>query len=161
MLNLKVPAFDLLDGQEQPYTGFGEPLKKSTKRTDKLAALIENAYLRIHDGFNVDVSDPSDAAREIDRILEGMWSQGWSPTDANVNLFSTDFGLAVTGAMLKKYGGEVIFRSDTVLDHLSIWWKAERKEAFPFHHMLKCLLKPEANGVSSYFLGIGHLIDSE
>jgi len=152
--NLKMPPFDLLTAQAEPYTGFGDPLPDSTERIQKFNSVVEGARIRLKEGFALRLNDGSLIPAQLDKIIDDMWGKAWSPKEGNVNLFATDFGLLLTYAINSQLGGNIIFRSDVDVSHLSVWWPERKLEAFPFHHVLKCLLEKNTNSLESFVRGI-------
>lgn len=148
-----VPAFDLLTGQKSPYLGFGIPIAESERRIETFLGLAGLARARIQKTFGSRLEDTGQLPREIDDIIAGMWKDGWKPEGNNVNLFVTDFGAVVADALLHVCEGKLVFRSDTDISHLSIWWPNSGVELFPFHALLKILLHPQENTVQSLFKG--------
>jgi hypothetical protein len=80
-----------------------------------------------------------------------MWNDGWSPEKGNINLFATDFGLVFVDAIHAVMGGELVFRSDSDITHLSMWYPTFKIEAFPFHHVCKCLLESDGSSLGYFF----------
>jgi hypothetical protein len=157
----KICRFDLLSEHAAPYAGFGDPLAESPDRVRKFLGLVEDARGRLESGFKRRLDDPHSLSQQIDVIVDEMWSQGWSPDEGNINLFVTDFGLVLTGALLALYGGNLVFRSEEDISHLSIWWPARKIEAFPFHRLLKCLFSREVNSVSLFVDRISGMLVSQ
>jgi len=159
--SLRVPAFDLLTEQQIPYGGFGDPLPDSSERPSRLDDAADEARCRIEKSFAINLDKPSNVPERLDGIIAGMWVHGWSPEKGDINLFVGDFGLLLTSALLKRFGGKAVFRSDEDVSHLSVWWPEKGIEAFPFHHVLRCLLEQESDSNSSFVKGIGVMLQSK
>jgi hypothetical protein len=156
--NLKVPAFDMLSGQLNPYTGFGDPLLGLDERLRKFRTLTAEAQRRVEAVFSQSANNPGSVSFKLDKIIDKMWSTGWRPNGGSLNLFATDFGLLLTVALNAVYGGELVFRSETDISHVSIWWSGSKIEAFPFHHVLKCLLDKDSDSISSFEHGLSNML---
>jgi hypothetical protein len=154
----KIPAFDLLIGQSVPYSGFGDLISESAEMRAAFDGSVEGARARLQSGFHLSLSEPTRIPLELDVIVVEMWDQGWSPDTGNVNLFSTDFGLILAEALVTRFNGILVFRSRSDISHLSLWWPARQVEAFPFHHMVKCLYHREANSIASFAKGISNIV---
>lgn len=90
----------------------------------------------------------------LEGVIEDMWQQGWDPHHGNVDLFVRDFGLILCKSLYSQCsGGSLQFRSQTNLDHTSIWWPAQGIEAFPFHKIYKRLFS--RSGESTVFFAAG------
>jgi hypothetical protein len=157
VLSLEVPPFDLLTGQSSPFEGFGEPLLGSAGMHQTLLKAAEGARQRLEEGFNRKLETNS-LPTEIDNIVEEMWVQDWDPQTGNVNLFATDFGLVLTVAILSTCRGEPVFRSERDVSHLSIWWRAQELEAFPFHRMLKRLWNRDGESVTYFVRALSQMV---
>ena len=105
MSYVKVPPFDVLAGDTEPFTGFGDVLPPSAEVSETFLSEAENARRRLEDGFKRDLKDPKLAAQRLDEIIAEMWAQGWSPKVGNVALFTRDFGLVLTTTVLSLCGG--------------------------------------------------------
>ena len=158
MSNLKVPPFDLLTHQASPYTGFGDVLTPSLERDGVLLAAADRARERVEEGFRQMLGEPTSIPSQLDEIISVMWAQGWNPDAANINLFSTDFGLLLTKVSLSLVGGSLVFRSETDISHLSLWWAHKEVEAFPFHKILKRLYSREGESIAFFVAGLSRRI---
>jgi hypothetical protein len=154
----EVPPFDYLEGQDSPYEGFGEALPVSQAREKVLRSLIAQATGRVEEEFEVELSDPNQASTELENVIAQMWAEGWNTGSGDVNLLATDFGLILTGVIGELHGGELIFRSETVLDHLSIWWVEDAIEVFPFHKAYKRLFSQYGENLNTFIRGLGSLL---
>lgn len=155
---VEVPPFDVLAGDSAPFTGFGDVLPPSLEVSETFFAAAEEARRRVEEGFRRDLSDPKLAPQRLDEIIAEMWDHGWSPKIGKVNLFVRDFGLVLSKAVLTLCGGTPTFRSKTAADHFSIWWPAQKLEAFPFHHVLKCLWDREGNSCAFFVKGLTDML---
>jgi hypothetical protein len=155
------PLFDMLRNQSGPYVGFGDPLPESLALTQRFQGAMQDARSRIADGFECDMAGPHLVPGQLGGIVQQMWETGWSPVNNNVALFTCDFGLALTDALLATLGGSLVLRSDREVSHLSIWWPVHRTEAFPFHHVLKCLLEPDGSSIPYFFSSLSKLIKKD
>jgi hypothetical protein len=139
VLNNKVPSFDLLKNQIEPFSGFGDIIEKSNDLDASFNSAILQAKNRCREIFSISFEDNVRNISEIDKIISHMWCTGWNPEKNDINLFVCDFGLIYSNEILSKYGGEPIYRSKSDLNHFSIYWKNQKIEVFPFHRTLKCL----------------------
>jgi hypothetical protein len=156
--SLKVPAFDMLVGQFEPYMGFGKPILDSQALIQSFELVVSNARSRIDGIFNCNVDEPENLPDFLDKVISKMWDDGWVPVGNDVNLFATDFGAITSDAVLRTLGGIATFRSETDLSHASIWWSDCMVEVFPFHHALKSLLYKDGNSMKSFYQGIAHRV---
>lgn len=161
MSNVNVPPFDLLSGFTSPYEGFGEYFEPSTERFLRYDAESREARKRLEDGFQVHLSGLELISTELDTLAAEMWEQGWNPRKNNINLFTTDFGLVLSRAILETLGGTVVLRSDEDISHLSIWWQQEQLEAFPFHKILKRLCHREGESIRFFIDGLKFLLSNQ
>lgn len=143
--------FDLLAGPSAPYAGFGERVVASPAQLAELQAAGAAAQGRLASGFGCDFADAHAVPGQLDAVVKQMWGDGWSPETENVNLFTRDFGLALTAAILAAIGGEAVLPVERNRAHLSIWWRAARVEAFPMHNVAKCLLAPDGTSMDYFF----------
>jgi hypothetical protein len=141
--------------------GFGDLLSESSERTDRVVHEACEARQRVESVFLCSLKDSSSVPHILDDIIQDMWNEGWSPDKGNINLFTRDFGLVLFSALLSLFGGNVVFRSDEDITHLSLWWPASGFEVFPFHHVLRCLLERESDSVASFVKGLVGLLQSE
>ena len=151
MSSLEVPPFDILTGGVRPFEGFGQTLPDTAERLHRLLLAAEDARVRVEMGFRRRLDDREAVPAEIDLIIDKMWNQGWSPEKGNVNLFANDFGLVVVSTLHSLAGSRLVFRSEDDVSHLSTWWADQQIEAFPFHHVLKCLCR-RGEGSVGYFV---------
>ncbi len=93
--------------------------------------------------------DPILAAVQLDRIIDSMWEEGWNPAEGDINLFATDFGLALLTTLLTCRQWTLVLRSETDLSHLSLWDRRRRTEYFVFHKILKQLLNQGGESILS------------
>lgn len=150
--------FDLLTGQKESYLGFGNPLPESSGRSSRFDALVDRAVIRVQEGFSVNLADDSVSATRLDSIISEMRDEGWKPESGNVNLFSTDFGLIVTRTLQRLAGGTLVFRSETDLNHTSIYWPTLGIETFPFHKVYKRLNAKEGESLDTFVRGVIRLV---
>jgi hypothetical protein len=146
----KVQPFDVLAGASGPTEAFGSLLgtAQAQAATVALGSLFERAYSRVEESFQ-EVVDPSESGIvKLDKIIEGMWQTGWSPESGNFNLFCTDFGALYARAFLGIDNLVPVFRSATILDHMSFWHTNSHQEFFPFHKVAKALSSAEGESLS-------------
>lgn len=158
MSPLNLSHFDLLTGQKESYPGFGNPLPESSARSSRFNTLVDAAVTRVQEGFSVNLADDSVITTKLDSIISEMWSEDWNPEPGNVNLFSTDFGLILTRTLQRLAGGTLVFRSETDLNHTSIYWPTLGIEAFPFHKVYKRLNAKEGESLDTFVGGVIRLV---
>jgi hypothetical protein len=149
-----VPAFDAIAGQRNPFAGFGQIL--SSRRDVERRFWEENAAARerIRKSFGRELRVAEKIPIELDSIVQGMWNTGWDPNTGNLNLFSCDLGLVLTGAIVELLGGQLIFRSENDMSHCSIFWESFEFEAFPFLKVLKRLLDRHEDSIGVFVDGL-------
>jgi len=153
----KVPPFDLLAHQQEPFDGFGDVLSNTDELEKRLISLAKQAQVKIAKTFEYELLVIGDNSNMLESIITEMWVNGWNPEESDFNLFSTDFGLVLTKTILDIFKGNLIFRSEGDLSHFSIWWPEKQVEVFPFHKVQKRLY--EQNGESlDYFIKGLHAI---
>lgn len=150
----KIPPFDVLQDGSNPTNLFGKILEQSNVRKRVLIDQALEARHRLEKTFRKSLIDPVSVPDQLDDLISSMWNENWSPKTGNVNLFVTDFGLQLVTSILSVLDGDLIFRSDKDISHLSIWWPKRRLEAFPFHKVLKCLCKRHGESVEQFFRNI-------
>jgi hypothetical protein len=155
---IEAPLFDVLRNQSGPYVGFGDPLPDSPARTQRFQDAMQNARIGVADGFTCDLADARLVPVRLGEIIRQMWATGWCPKRDNVALFACDFGLVLTAALMATLGGTLVPRSEREVSHLSIWWPVDRIEAFPFHHVLKCLLEENGHSIPYFFSSLSALV---
>jgi hypothetical protein len=153
-----VPPFDLLTKQEVPYVGFGDVLLPSADRDRALLTAVEKALVRAEEGFKLEFATVANVPSQIDKLVDEMWAQGWNPDAGNVNLFATDFGLILAKTISSLLGGVFVFRSESDISHLSLWWPNKKLEAFPFHKIIKRLYRREGESVGFFVAGLSRLV---
>ena len=158
---IEVPPFDALFGQATPFLGFGKILSRPLETEAEFFSAIVDAERRVKDGFRVKLQTPNEVAEELDKIILGMWESGWNPKTGNINLFTFDFGCALTKAILDKLGGQLTFRSSKDTNHLSIIWQNAKLEAFPFHKALKCLHNRYGETMISFINGLANKLNEK
>lgn len=146
--------FDVLLGDVAPTLLFGDPLRgKSAElaRTffEKLSA---EARVRVTDTFEETINPNLMGITKLDQIIKGMWQSDWSPKRTSFNLFCTDFGALYCSAFMATSGLQVIFRSDTQLEHVSFWQAHSTREFFPFHKVAKALSNSAGENLVQMFL---------
>lgn len=133
-------------------------MTESKERVERFMGLALDAKGRIENGFREALDDANEMPGRLQHIIDGMWSSGWNPQGRNINLFVTDFGLVLVAALREIHGGQLIFRSDSDLSHLSMWWPERNLEIFPFQYVLKCLLHRDGNSIISFIRGVGKIL---
>jgi hypothetical protein len=151
---IETPPFDAIAGQPNPFSGFGQILPNSVELWNRLQKEAADAQQRLQEGFRVKLSSPREVPNELDKLIAGMWESGWDPQSGNVNLFTRDLGCVLTKSILDLLGGLPIFRSETDVSHLSVFWAGAGFEAFPFHKVLKCLYSQHGETMASFMDGI-------
>ena len=143
---LEVPPCESLAQGTSPYSGFG-PLVSETETIENFSRVVSEASTRISQMFGV--SPPADRTgiAALEEVVSGMWSEGWDPETADVNLFVRDFGSLFMSIIQAMNGGEAVFRSKTDLSHASLWWPKKRLEVFPFHKMYRRLTDREGESL--------------
>lgn len=158
MSNVSIPPFDILSGYTAPYEGFGVPLESSSERILKFSIESMEAKKRLEDGFQRQLSGLELISNELDSIAAEMWGQGWDPRKNDINLFTTDFGLVLSQSILERFGGNLVFRSDENINHMSIWWQQKYLEAFPFHKVLKRFYYRDGESIGFFVDGLKALL---
>lgn len=158
VLYLDVPPFDVLTSQAVPYTGFGDPLAAAEKQQSGFQQTENRARKRVLEVFNLDLSEAKEFPGSLEAIIAQMWSEGWQPEPGDINLFATDFGCLLTGALRQTLGGQLVFRSPTDLSHLSMWWPKSSVEAFPFHKTYKRLQVAEGDSIAFFARSLTKLV---
>jgi hypothetical protein len=148
--SIDVPPFEVLTDVESPYAGFG-PAVESDEASSSFAAVVSEAAHRVHEVFGVEPEYSRAGVAALEELISRMWKEGWDPEKAEINLFVRDLGSLFMRAIQAALGGEAIFRSPTDLSHASVWWRAARVEAFPFHRMYKRLSENEGGSLVFFF----------
>lgn len=151
---LEVPAFDALEGQAEPFAGFGQPLAGPALGRD-FESLVGQAWMRVNDGLWPSPPSFEDVPLMLDATISEMWETGWDPEAGDLNLFVRDFGAVLTASVRHMWGGELVFRSTYDVSHLSVWWPEARFEAFSFHKVLKALHQREGESLTLFARGVG------
>jgi hypothetical protein len=140
MTTAAIPAFDALQGKDSPTDCFGPVLRADAhvRAMSNLAAVCEQAEAAVRDIFGQDLTRPGSIV-ELDDVIHEMWATGWDPAPGNVKLFVVHFGALLASAMLRTHGTVGVFRSETIIDHVSVWHRQSRTEYFPVHKVVKCL----------------------
>jgi hypothetical protein len=154
----KIPLFDVLTGDAAPYAGFGPILADSTERDVTVGKLEAEALVSVREVFAIAAASPRELIGALEHSIAEMWETGWNPRVGNVSLFATDFGLILTGCIRNLLGGKLVFRSESNLIHLSLWWPERTLEAFPFHKMHKRLTSRDGESISFFARGLEDLL---
>ena len=154
----EVPPFDSLTDQAAPHEGFGDILSCRDITERKFIEGVAEAANRISEVFDVRIGTRLGNVRELDRLIDDMWFEGWTPNDDAINVFATDFGSVLTHLIREAFGGELVFRSDSDLSHLSCWWESERIEVFPFHKTYKRLSSREGESLVFFVSRVKQLL---
>lgn len=149
----EVPPFDALAGGGGPYEGFG-PVMRENELARPIQSVADQALQRIREVFQCDISVNRSGIAALEGLIQEMWMTGWSPEGGDVNLFARDFGTILLLALHRELGGECLFRSSTNLSHASVWWRDIDLEAFPFHRVLKALLRSDTESLTFFFDGL-------
>lgn len=139
MSNHKVPAFDLLTEQTAPYPGFGDARIFASESPTAYVQTVVQARARAEEVFGINHGLNIESINAVEKAIEEMWTEGWNPHDADISLFTTDFGCIITEALRRSLDGSLVLRSDIDLLHASVWWPKAKIEAFPFHKAYKRL----------------------
>jgi hypothetical protein len=158
---LSVPSFDLLTGAGSPFPGLGAATKATRQQEDLISSLCADASVRVAEGFECDLTNHGSVPTTLDRVLSGMWDTGWDPHTGNLALFAADFGFVLLAALRTQLGGTLIVRSETELNHLSLWWPSAMIEAFPFHRVLKTLRSREGESVDFFVRGLHQMLKDQ
>ena len=157
----QTPPFDVLADQKEIYPGFGEVLPDSPDRLDRFRKLADNALIRIQEGFVSDSLLLNIQPETLDDLVQQMWAEGWDPESGDVNFFVTDFGLVLTQMLQELVGGQLVFRSENDLNHISLYWPDRSLEVFPFHKSFKCLTVKEGESFRLFVQGVSKLISNK
>ncbi len=149
--------FDLLTGAPAPFTGFGQILKPSVV-VPRFREAVRQAHERLQEVFHLEPGANSQVAQQIENVVASMWAEGWDPNKADFDLFARDFGTVIADAILVGLGGEIVFRSETDLSHVSIWWESLRTETFPYHKVAKRLLRREGEDLCYYWESLVRIV---
>lgn len=149
MNEIEIPPFDLLNGSEKPTDCFGVILENAEYADAFLQFkdLVNQAKESIAEIFNFDLSDPEDIVNGLDAIISQMWSTGWDPNNASLNLFCSHFGAVLAFYMGSLPKVRIVLRSLNKLNHLSVWHEASKSEYFPFHKIVKCLTRMHGESI--------------
>ena len=141
MTQIEIPPFDAIIGSAKPTGSFGDILKyeEHEKAISEFENLVLLAKEAVREDFNLNLSDFTNAADELDNIILEMWSEGWNPENGDLNLFCSHFGAVLASLLIAVPNTKFVFRSSTELDNLSIWHEPSKTEYFPFHKIAKCL----------------------
>lgn len=156
--NHKILPFDLLNGQAEPFAGFGAILLGGPQQVELFRKCVNTAKQRVRDTFGVTCDNVRTVPSELDGIFKQMWAQGWSGTSSSLNLFVTDLGCILTDSLLGFPGARLVFRSENDISHLSVWWEESHIEAFPFHLVLKCLTENGTTSAGAFARGVASLV---
>jgi hypothetical protein len=127
----------------------------------RFQAIVSEAKGRIREAFGVQVQPNEEAAALIEGLVNEMWAEGWNPGTGDINLFVRDFGSLFTAGIRATLGGTLVFRSETDLSHLSVWWARARLEAFPFHKVYKRLYTREGESLVYLVKTIGRRVSQD
>jgi hypothetical protein len=136
---LAVPAFEALTHGTSPYSGFG-PIVSDEETTRNFSRVVSEASARIDEMFGLTPSRDRGGIAALEELVTRIWSEGWDPETADVNLFVRDLGSIFMSTTREIAGGETVSRSRTDVSHASLWWPNRRLEVFPFHKMYRRLI---------------------
>jgi hypothetical protein len=122
----------------------------------QLRSMAARAESQITEVFGVRLGVGGDGVDGLDRIIASMWDTGWSPESGDLNLFSTEFGVIFAVALLELHCAIPVFRSQRVLDHMSVWLPSNGLEVFPFHKALKCLRDRVGESMGQLYRSVAH-----
>ena len=149
--------FDALTGAANPTDLFGAFLE-GAHYDFALHGLHEHARIsaaRVQETFRVVVGVSEPGISALDHVIAEMWAQHWPGLSApSFNLFATDFGALLSVAVLSLPSASAVFRSTTVLDHMSVWVGSRNTEYFPFHKAAKALLRPDGESLSQLYRAV-------
>ncbi len=149
MSEIEIPPFDLLNGSDKPTDSFGIILE-NTEYAEALLQfedLFNKAKESLAEIFNFDLSYHEDIVNGLDAIISEMWSTGWDPNNADLNLYCSHFGVILAFHMGSMPNVRIVMRSLNNLNHLSVWHEASKSEYFPFHKIVKCLTRKHGESI--------------
>jgi len=146
-------SFDSLSGADGPTEMFGECLGESQTQSgvQALADLSKQARTRVEQSFEQVIEPTLSGVSKLDRIIQGMWESEWAPNNASFNLFCTDFGALYAETFLSVSSLSPVFRSPSILNHMSFWQPGSRQEFFPFHKIAKALSSEHGESLAQMF----------
>jgi hypothetical protein len=150
VLFLEVPPFDVLTGQQAPYSGFGETIVLHSELPSRYLQTVDQAVVRMSEVFRINCRAGRETVIAIEDAISQMWAESWNPQKANINLFTTDFGCVLIDALKSMLPGCLVLRSETDLSHTSLWWAKAKVEAFPFHKTYKRFLKRDGESLTFF-----------
>lgn len=159
MSYFEIPTFDSLTKQCVPYSGFGNTSIFSKNAPDSYVDTSQQAHSRCSEVFGIRTATPQEIIQCIDQTIASMRSQGWTPEEGSINLFTTDFGCLLTDALREMVGGSLVLRSGSDLSHASVWWAENGVEVFPFHVIYKRLQDFEASSLASFAKGVRSMLE--
>ena len=160
MLESNFPAFDLLEGDENVFDGFGKFLENTQSANEYLEEVYNQAISRIEDIYEMTSHCELDIIDILEKIIEEMWNEGWNPRNGDINLFTRDFGCILAKEIKKRLNGIFVFRSNKDLSNLSLWWKEKKIEIFPFHKVFKRLSKREGESISYFYSSLKKILNA-
>lgn len=148
----EIPAFDALEGAQEPTDCFGGVLTGSAHESAMchFAELCDEADNAVKDIFGRELLAEGRIS-ELDDVINEMWENGWNPETGDLNLFVLHFGVLLTAAMLSVEQTTPVFRSESVLNHVSVWRLPSGTEYFPVHKVLKCLVNRRGESASQMY----------
>ncbi len=153
MSPLEVPPFEALTQGTSPYSGFG-PIVNDEETTQNFSRVVSEASARLDEMFGLTPSRDRTGIAALEELVSRIWSEGWDPETADVNLFVRDLGSILMSLTQAIAGGDTVFRSPTDVSHASLWWPNERLEVFPFHKMYRRLVDRDGESLVFFVDGL-------
>jgi hypothetical protein len=133
-----------------PDTRYGEPVIDAAQFVSDFAAGAAHARGKVSSSFKRPMDDPPGIVAALEAIIAEMWAQGWTVDPKYFSVFVRDFGLVLASAIQSTHRCQLVYRSDEVLDHVSLWWPGQKLEAFPFHRIAKSLIAPAPGAIDAF-----------
>jgi hypothetical protein len=138
----------MLTEQSAPFTGFGETQVFVSQLPSAYIETSAQASERLKAVFGISHEVGIECIREVEEVINQMWSKGWDPQGAKINLFTTDFGCLIAENLRQSLSGSLVLRSEIDLSHASIWWPEAKLEVFPFHAIYRRLKSQSGESVT-------------
>lgn len=160
MSSSKVPPFDMLTGQQYPYSGFGKAQVHDSQLPNSYLQTVCQARKRTNEIFGINYATTIEDIQAIEKVIAAMWDEAWDPTQADINLFVTDFGCVVTEGLRDSLRGSLVLRSENDLSHASLWFPRNLVEVFPFHATYKRLRWREGQSLVFFAARVRELLSN-
>jgi hypothetical protein len=122
--------------------------------TRNFSRVVSEASARVDEMFGLTPSRDRAGITALEGLVSRIWSEGWDPETADVNLFVRDLGSIFMLITQEIAGGETVFRSKTDVSHASLWWPDKRLEVFPFHKMYRRLVDSDGESLVFFLNGL-------